>query len=191
MRGERRRQIAALGAAIGIHLVAAILGGWLLLEHEEQLPPGVVEVAVLGDSGSERGAASGKTGDTVGAGSNFRDMGQNAGAAVTESAGKASPADSTSWRGGAEKALPEHPVFGEAGASGSSAAPGRTAASPSAAPRPRRRDRNHPAYRTPRGARRASGLRGRRRRLRVPRCRADSRSPARPVHAAPSRRRFC
>lgn len=117
MRGERRRQIAALGAAISIHLVAATLGGWLLLEHEEQLPPGVVEVAVLGDSGSERGAASGKTGDTVGAGSNFRDMGQNAGAAVTESA---------------EKALPEHPVSGEAGASGLSAAPGRTAASPSA-----------------------------------------------------------
>ncbi|WP_329778649.1 TonB family protein [Allisonella histaminiformans] len=132
MRGERRRKIAALGAAIGIHLVAATLGGWLLLEHEEQLPPGVVEVAVLGDSGSESGAASGKTGDTVGAGSNFRDMGQNAGAAVTESAGKASPADSTSWRGDAEKALPEHPVSGEAGASGSSAAPGRTAASPSA-----------------------------------------------------------
>ena len=99
MRGERRRQIAALGAAIGIHLVAAALGGWLLLEHEEQLPPGVVEVAVLGDSGSESGAASGKTGDTVGAGSHFRDMGQNAGTAVTESAGKASPADSTSWRG--------------------------------------------------------------------------------------------
>ena len=131
MRGERRRQIAALGAAIGIHLVAAALGGWLLLEHEEQLPPGVVEVAVLGDSGSEKGAASGKTGDTVGAGSHFRDMGQNAGAAVTESAGKASPADSTSWRGEAEKALPEHPVSGEAGASGSSAI-GRTVASPSA-----------------------------------------------------------
>lgn len=100
MRGERRRQIAALGAAIGIHLVAAALGGWLLLEHEEQLLPGVVEVAVLGDSGSESGAASGKTGDTAGAGSHFRDMGQNAGAAVMESAGKASPADSTSWRGG-------------------------------------------------------------------------------------------
>ena len=106
-------------------------GRMVALEHEEQLPPRVVEVAVIEDSGSERGAASGKTGDTVGAGSHFRDMGQNAGAAVTESAGKASPADSTSWRGDAEKALPEHPVSGEAGASGSSAI-GRTAASPSA-----------------------------------------------------------
>lgn len=117
MRGERRRQIAALGAAIGIHLVAAALGGWLLLEHEEQLPPGVVEVAVLGDSGRESGVASGKTGDTVGAGSNFRNMGQKAEAAALHSA---------------EKALPEHPVSGENAASGSSAAPGRTAASPSA-----------------------------------------------------------
>ena len=132
MREERRRQMVALGAAISIHLVAAALGGWLLLEHEEQLPPGVVEVAVLGDSGAEGGAASGKTGDTVGAGNNFRDMGQKAEAAATDSEGKASPEDSTSWRGDAEKALPEHPVSGEAGASGLSAAPGRTAASPSA-----------------------------------------------------------
>ena len=66
MRGERRRQIAALGAAIGIHLVAAALGGWLLLEHEEQLPPGVVEVAVLGDSGPGGGARLGKAGGSFG-----------------------------------------------------------------------------------------------------------------------------
>ena len=84
MNEERRRQAAALGAALGIHIAAAALGGWILLSHEEKLPPGVVEVAVIGDAGSAGAAAPGKADDAAGAEGSMQKIMQKAVSSMTE-----------------------------------------------------------------------------------------------------------